>query len=314
MVTQLNIISDEKTQHLITPGNFESVHHTSDVNTEIHSDKSKNGFALKVSSVLQTTLDIEPLIKLFSQQIKPAIPHDGFTYHNDPLGLALHYGKKCKNLCQYRLLVNGEPLGEISLHRRWEFSSEDKKVFEYTLCGLVYPLRNAILYKLALQAANKDALTNVYNRSTFEETLNREVQLAHRHNRSLSMIILDIDNFKLFNDNYGHVLGDEVIKRTAENINACVRSTDIVFRYGGEEFVALLSNTSLAGARLLAERIRQKIANNSIAYNDCDISITTSLGISELTEGEQNASFFTRADKALYEAKGSGKNCVRVSD
>ena len=309
MVTQLNIISDEKTRHLITPGNFESISYSPDHET----DKTKNGFALKVSSVLQTTLEIESLIKLFSQQIKPAIPHDGFTYHNDPLGLALHYGKKCKNQCQYRLLVNGEPLGEISLHRRWDFSSEDNKVFEYTLCGLVYPLRNAILYRQAVQAANKDALTGVYNRSTFEETLNREVKLAHRYKRSLSLIILDIDNFKQFNDEYGHALGDQVLKTTVSNILACVRSTDIVFRYGGEEFVALLSNTSIDGAKLLAERIRKTIEESVVQYEDRTINVTTSLGISELSPGEQNASFFTRADKALYEAKKNGKNTVYIA-
>lgn len=309
MVTQLNIISDEKTRHLITPGNFESISYSPDH----ESDKTKNGFALKVSSVLQTTLEIESLIKLFSQQIKPAIPHDGFTYHNDPLGLALHFGKKCKNQCQYRLLVNGEPLGEISLHRRWDFSSEDNKVFEYTLCGLVYPLRNAILYRQAVQAANKDALTGVYNRSTFEETLNREVKLAHRYKRSLSLIILDIDNFKQFNDEYGHALGDQVLKTTVNNILACVRSTDIVFRYGGEEFVALLSNTSIDGAKLLAERIRKTIEESVVQYDDRTINVTTSLGISELSPGEQNASFFTRADKALYEAKKNGKNTVYIA-
>ncbi len=304
MVTQLNIVSDEKTRHLITPGNFESLNYFPDHNA----DQTKHGFALKISSVLQTTLEIEPLIKLFSQQIKPAIPHDGLTYHNDPLGLSFHYGKKCKNECQYRLLVNGEPLGEITLHRRWAFSSEENKVFEYTLCGIVYPLRNAILYRQALHAANKDALSGVYNRSTFEDTLNREVKLAHRYRRPLSMLILDIDNFKKFNDNYGHALGDQVIKSTANNISACVRSTDIIFRYGGEEFVALLNNTSLDGAAFLADRIREKIESASTEFENNNVKVTVSLGVSELHIDEQNASFFGRADKALYEAKRTGKN------
>ena len=310
MVTQLNIVSDDKTRHLITPGNFESINYFPDHNA----DQTKHGFALKVSSILQTTLEINPLIKLFSQQVKPAIPHDGFTYHNDPLGQSLHFGKKCKHQCQYRLLVNGEPLGEISLHRRWEFSPEENKVFEYTLCGLVYPLRNAILYQQALHAANKDALSGVYNRSTFEETLNREVKLAHRYNRSLSVVILDIDDFKQFNDNFGHTLGDQVIKSTAANISACVRSTDIVFRYGGEEFVALLSNTSVDGAVMLAERIRKAIETAAVNHEADDINITVSLGIAELNQDEQNASFFSRADKALYQAKNSGKNKFCIAD
>lgn len=309
MVTQLNIVSDEKTKHLITPGNVESINYSPEQSTS----QSKMGMALKVSSVLQSTLEIEALVKLFSQQIKPAIPHDGFTYHNDPLGLAQHFGRKCKNKCQYRLLVNGEPLGEISLHRRWDFSKEEKKVFEYTLCGLVYPLRNAILYRQALHAAHKDPLTGVYNRSTLEENLNREVKLAQRYSRNLSMIILDIDNFKEFNDNYGHDIGDEVLKTTVEKTIACIRSTDIIFRYGGEEFVILLSNTDLQGGAYLGERIRESVENASLAHEDQSLRVTVSLGVAELNTDEMNARFFSRADQALYEAKNSGKNRVCVA-
>lgn len=308
MVTQLNIVSDKETQNLISPSSIESISYSPE-----HSvTESKMGLAVKVSSVLQSTLEIEKLVKLFSQQIKPAIPHDGFTYHNDPLGLAQHFGRKYKNQCQYRLLVNGEPLGEISLHRRWDFSPEEKKVFEYTLCGLVYPLRNAILYQQALHAAHKDSLTGVYNRSTLEENLNREVKLAHRYVRNLSMIILDIDNFKQFNDNYGHDIGDQVIKATVEKAVSCMRSTDIIFRYGGEEFVILLSNTDIEGAAFLGERIRESVEKARIPFNKEMLNITISLGAAELQPNEMNAKFFSRADKALYRAKGAGKNKVCV--
>jgi len=310
MVTQLNIVSDEKTNHLISPGNVESINYSPEQNVS----HSKMGIALKVSSVLQSTLEIEALAKLFSQQIKPAIPHDGFTYHNDPLGLAQHFGRKCKNKCQYRLLVNGEPLGEISLHRRWEFSSEEKKVFEYTLCGLVYPLRNAIKYRHALHAAHKDPLTGVYNRSTLEENLNREVKLAQRYSRKLSMIVLDIDDFKQFNDNFGHEIGDQVLKTTVDRTISCIRGTDIIFRYGGEEFVILLSNTDLDGGAYLGERIRESVAQSSISHDNQSLNITISLGVAELKPDEMNAKFFSRADKALYRAKNEGKNQVCIDE
>ena len=310
MVTQLNIVSDEKTNHIISPGNVESISYS----PEQSASQSKMGMALKVSSVLQSTLEIESLAKLFSQQIKPAIPHDGFTYHNDPLGLAQHFGRKCKNKCQYRLLVNGEPLGEISLHRRWDFSSEEKKVFEYTLCGLVYPLRNAIKYRQALHAAHKDPLTGVYNRSTLEENLDREVKLAQRYSRNLSMIILDVDNFKQFNDNYGHDIGDEVLKTTVNRTIACIRSTDIIFRYGGEEFVILLSNTNLDGGAYLGERIRESVAESHISHDNQNLNVTISIGVAELKPDEMNAKFFSRADKALYRAKNEGKNRVCIDE
>ena len=312
MVTQLNIVSDDKTKHLITPGKVESINYS----PEQSSSQSKMGIALKVSSVLQSTLEIEALAKLFSQQIKPAIPHDGFTYHNDPLGLAQHFGRKCKNKCQYRLFVNGEPLGEISLHRRWEFSTEEKKVFEYTLCGLVYPLRNAILYRQAVNAAHKDPLTGVYNRATLEENLNREVKLAQRYSRKLSMIVLDIDDFKLFNDNYGHEIGDKVLKTTVDRTTDCIRETDVIYRYGGEEFVILLSNTDLDGGAYLGERIRESVEESIVSHNDESLKVTISLGVAELKPNEINAKFFSRADQALYRAKNEGKNrvCTDAND
>jgi len=307
MVTQLNIVSDEKAKPLIRDNHIDSVDQSIDQdNVEI----SGENIASKVSSALQTTLDIETVLTLFSKQIRPALPHDGFTYHNDPLGVSVELGEKSKHLCQYRLLVNHEPLGEINLHRSWEFSNKDRKIFEYTLCGVVYPLRNAILYRQALNAAHKDPLTGVHNRATLEENLDREVKLAQRYERKLSLIILDIDNFKSINDNFGHPAGDRVIKATAEHTLACVRGTDMLFRYGGEEFVILLSNTDLAGANLLAERIRQNISGTQIELEQGAVSVSASLGVAELRVNEMNATFFTRADKALYQAKNSGKNRV----
>ena len=169
------------------------------------------------------------------------------------------------------------------------------------------------MYRQALYAAHKDALTGVYNRSTLEENLNREVKLALRYKRHLSMIILDIDNFKAFNDTYGHSVGDKVIKATVEQTVACIRSTDIVFRYGGEEFVILLSNTDIEGTKYLAERIRQSVEQAAIEHENKKLKVTISLGIAELKDGEINANFFARADKALYEAKNCGKNCVKVA-
>lgn len=309
MVTQLNIVSDKTAKPLIYA---ESANRKKEDSLKADDCVEINGsiMANKVSTALQSSLDIEFILATFSQQIKPALAHDALTYHNDPLGVTIELGEKLACSCAYRLLINNEPLGEIHLHRGWEFSSKDRKVFEYTLCGIVYPLRNAILYKQAINAAHKDPLTGVNNRSTLEESLNREVKLAQRYDRKLSLIILDIDNFKIINDSYGHAAGDSVLKTIAELTQSCVRSTDILYRYGGEEFVVLLSNTDLTGAQLLAERIRQSIANATVSVEDTTVKISASLGVAELRSNEMNATFFTRADKALYQAKNSGKNRV----
>ncbi len=136
------------------------------------------------------------------------------------------------------------------------------------ISALIYPLRNALLYKQAVEKAYNDPLTGLNNRAAFDKSIEQEVDLATRHGHSLSLMMLDLDRFKQINDNYGHIVGDAVLKSFADCIMECMRSSDIVFRYGGEEFVILLRNTELAGAILLAERMRKNIENMKFDYNN----------------------------------------------
>lgn len=268
--------------------------------------------ASRVSNVLQTTLQLNELLDLYSKQIKPAIPHDGIRYQNDGIQLSFEVGSIGSYVCQFDLVVNNEKLGQVSIGRHREFSAEETKVMEYTLSSLLFPLRNALMYREALQRAHKDPLTGVYNRATLEETLARETKVAQRYVRPLALLVLDIDHFKRVNDTFGHTVGDCVIKATAERTASCIRSTDILFRFGGEEFVVLLSNTDLPGAQLLAERIRRGIEANPVRCGNVETSVTVSLGVSELNANDTSSSFFVRSDEALYRAKQQGRNRVEI--
>ena len=312
MVTQINVVNED--QAGITEGNTQTINKLLNVD-EVASDNPKLGLALRVSNALQTTLDINELITMFSQQISPALPHENIAYNNDLLAIAVIPPSTTGHTCKFRLLVNNDPLGEITLYRSWEFSKEETKIFEYTLCSLVYPLRNAILYHEALHAAHKDPLTGVNNRATLDETLQRESRLAKRYERPLSLIVIDIDHFKNVNDTLGHAAGDSIIRSTAECTATCIRSTDILFRYGGEEFVVILSNTNASGAMFLAERIRRAIEKTkTICCSGTEKKVTASLGVATLMAEETEAEFFTRADKALYKAKKDGRNRVRIAE
>jgi len=312
MVTQINVVDEEIQSEESTNSQF--INNILDVD-KLADGNPKLGLALRVSNALQTTLDIEQLITLFSQQITPALPHDNISYQNDALGVLISpKGRKKKHSCNYRLLLNGELLGEVSLNRSWEFSPEEAKIFEYTLCSLVYPLRNAILYQEALHAAHKDPLTGVNNRATLDETLIRETRLARRYDRPLSIMVLDIDHFKNVNDTLGHAAGDCVIRTIADRTAACIRSTDMLFRYGGEEFVILLSNTNSKGASYLAGRIRKAIERTETHYSGTSVGVTVSVGVATLLPDESENDFFTRADTALYRAKKEGRNRVRIAE
>lgn len=154
-----------------------------------------------------------------------------------------------------------------------------------------------------------DALTGLYNRRHFDRTVEREFLRSKRYNRDLSIAIIDVDFFKKINDEYGHLCGDYILKEVAYLILDNFRKTDIVFRYGGEEFVVLLTETPLQQTRIPLERLRQTIERQTFTYENKPIKVTISIGVATNTASCVNE-FLNNADKALYTAKNSGRNTV----
>ncbi|RXJ98414.1 hypothetical protein CRU98_10285 [Arcobacter sp. CECT 8986] len=156
--------------------------------------------------------------------------------------------------------------------------------------------------------ANHDLLTGLFNRQKFHEIFGKEIRRDKRYENELSLILFDIDHFKIFNDKYGHNLGDEVLKFLAQIVSKNVREHDTIVRWGGEEFIVLLPETNIEGATKVAEKIRVALEN----FEDKTIpeKVTASFGVTTLTEGDDENSFIQKADKALYEAKTQGRNRV----
>ncbi len=270
--------------------------------------------ALKIASVLQTSLEIDKLIEVFSSEIQGMIPHNSITFNHKAQNIHVAIGAEKKHTCSYQLVVAAQTIGQLMFTRTKKFSENETALLESLICSLVYPLRNAIMYKHALTAAHTDPLTGANNRSTMNSALIRETELARRHGTPLSLLALDIDKFKSINDSYGHLTGDFIIKSVADAIVECTRSTDILFRSGGEEFIVLLSNTDKQGAMMLAERIRHAIATADYDYNEHQISLSASLGVSCFKEGDNSETLFEKADIGLYAAKADGRNCVKFND
>ena len=282
-------------------------------NSSLAEKKSNKLHQYSITTALQTTLDYEQIIAIFSDKIQSLIPHSGCVYSNDEFKLAVSLGTKTHHSCSYNLTIENVKLGNLQLTRRSRFKAEELQLLESLLCCLVYPLQNAALLKQALQLAHIDSLTQTYNKATFEDTVNREINLALRNRNNLSVIFLDIDHFKSINDSYGHACGDVVLSTTAKLIKNCARNSDIIFRYGGEEFVLLLSNTDISGAELLAERIRNEIEQHTIAYDMQPIKITASIGVTSLATSDSLDDFIQRADDEMYRAKAKGRNQVCIS-
>jgi diguanylate cyclase (GGDEF)-like protein len=168
---------------------------------------------------------------------------------------------------------------------------------------------NEILSQLSIT----DGLTKLHNHRYFQDHLTREIKRVSRTESPLSLILIDIDDFKLLNDTHGHAAGDEVLVSLAAIMNDSARESDLIARYGGEEFVILMPNTDLAGAVHLAEKIRMAVETTRLIIGDNmkPIDITISLGVALFTGDRRE--FFAEADRALYRAKAAGKNCVIIA-
>lgn len=158
-----------------------------------------------------------------------------------------------------------------------------------------------------------DPLTVLYNSRHFFCQVDVEMGRAHRYARPLALMLMDIDNFKSYNDCFGHIVGDQVLARVGEIIRSCLRKTDSAYRYGGEEFTILLPETTADVAVVVAERMRQVIESEIfIPEEKMATTITVSIGVTEYRHPETEATFVHRADMAMYQSKASGRNSVTV--
>ena len=175
-------------------------------------------------------------------------------------------------------------------------------------------IRKVMNERRAQRLAITDGLTGLHNRRYFEDRLDEEIQRSRRYDRPMSIIMIDIDFFKQFNDTCGHLKGDDVLRQLSHILQDHSRETDITARYGGEEFVMILPETSLESSRMLGERIR-KAVDEVVFEGEERIpakNLTVSVGVSCLTDDEGGYDALDRADRALYKSKQAGKNLVTV--
>lgn len=159
------------------------------------------------------------------------------------------------------------------------------------------------------ELAITDGLTKLFNSRHFYHQLETEISRFNRYGRPLSLLLIDIDHFKQYNDRNGHLEGDKILRETAQLIVSCMRTLDSAYRYGGEEFTALLPETDCSAAVNVAQRTRETIENNFRSVPEPE-KITVSIGVTGYAAGDSLTEFIHRADKAMYMAKEAGRNCV----
>ncbi|WP_018277186.1 GGDEF domain-containing protein [Teredinibacter turnerae] len=163
------------------------------------------------------------------------------------------------------------------------------------------------------QHAQTDPLTGLYNKRYFDAVLHRELERTQRTGMPTTLIMLDVDHFKLFNDTHGHVAGDHALKHLARTLRSNLRNLDIACRFGGEEFVVVLPSTPLLVAIQVAERLRQQLTNSTLVIDASAMKLTASFGVDTYTHEHRDnlLDFVERVDKQLYLAKSAGRNCVK---
>lgn len=204
----------------------------------------------------------------------------------------------------------GESLALVAGARQTPFTPEESELFNVVLLQGEAALKNLELFEEVKSLAIRDGLTGLYNYRHFWELLAHEVEQSRRYETPLSLLFLDLDNFKVINDTLGHSQGDAVLKTLADYLQDALRQADVICRYGGEEFVVLLPKAPLDQAMRLAERLRRKISELVIPLPERDLRFTVSIGVARLTPGMDGESLVNAADAAMYQAKQAGKNQV----
>lgn len=201
-------------------------------------------------------------------------------------------------------------LGQLVLAPTQDAEVDTESLVRLIANELGSPIRIAELVDESRRLATTDPLSKLLNRRAFSEKMASEISRTRRYSYPLSLLLFDIDHFKRINDTLGHAAGDEVIKQTAALLRSQVRDSDIIARWGGEEFVVALLSTDVGGAKKTAERIRTALESLQIGWSEGPIRVTSSIGVASYSMDDSLADLVERADDAMYQAKKSGRNRV----
>ncbi len=310
----------------------------SKINVEFH-DSMKN-----IAKIIETQYELNYIVPIIGEMLDRFITdHLIYVFLKQGEEFQLVWPKACKDERVYEALSQLTPETEYILSNNdkigaFPLISEDGEisgciVARSTLDALskrdisyleqltrqsAITINRANSYSKILQYATIDALTNLNNRRQFELRLGQEIATTRRQNNPLCAMMIDIDFFKRVNDTYGHASGDAVLRGVAGIIKSALRESDIPSRYGGEEFAVLLPYTHIEEAKIVGERLRKAVETNPIPINVeeagvSSINVTISMGLAEFNNQETGEELFERADKALYDAKTSGRNRVCIN-
>ena len=304
----------------------------SKINVEFH-DSMKN-----IAKIIETQYELNYIVPLIGEMLDRFISdHLIYVFLRQEGEFKLVWPKACNDERIYEalkqltaetdyVLTNNDKIGAFPLTSEGEItgcivarstldklSKRDISYLEQLTRQSSITINRANMYAKVLQYATLDALTGLNNRRQFELRLKQEIATTKRQKNPLCAMMIDIDFFKKVNDTYGHASGDSVLRMVASIIKEHLRESDIPSRYGGEEFAILLPFTKIEEAKIVGERLRKAVEETPIPIDKRNINVTISMGLAEFNPEETGEELFKRADKALYNAKESGRNRVCIN-
>jgi diguanylate cyclase (GGDEF)-like protein len=224
-------------------------------------------------------------------------------------------GVQHRNDVTFPMIVGGEPVGVVGVAHEPPLEEQQRGVLAAAAAMLAVSLKNAELFQVVHENSVRDSLTGCFNRKHAMEVIDGELRRSRRSHMPLSLIMFDLDHFKQINDGYGHLCGDAVLADVGQRMNAVLRGSDIKCRYGGEEFLILLPDTTPAGARRVADLLRTKLEDTPVYWNNVHVPVTASFGLTGSLPGELDVkAMIGRADAALYRAKQTGRNRICTAE
>ncbi len=292
-----------------------SSNHALEIATAISTNKPIDRLITALVLKLQTTLDINEIFQTFFETVKEDLRIHCIEYEFPLLGIHIKLGSKAITSYSYILEVEDHSWGKIVAYRDEEFSQDEKTRFDVFISAVVFPLRNAVKHESAISQATNETHLGLPNWGHMENQLTREAKLAIRQKQPLCLLIIDIDRFNRLKETHGSLFSDVVIKHVYEITQESLRDTDLLYRFGNDQFSLILGNIAAIEANCIADRARIAVAETPL--NDLDgnnIKVTVSIGIAELQDGDTVDTIYERAYKALKLAKKSGRNQVKVAD
>jgi len=249
---------------------------------------------------LQTTLDLSRVLEIFATEAAKYVKFSGLYFQNQTLSKSLAGSKKAKQERQFELKLNDEFIGTLSYGINSPISMYHYQELKRIHQILLHPLNNALKYHQAMQLAMQDSLTNLGNRRYFDEQLKRAMHNANRNQGQVGLVLGDLNKFKVINDTYGHSTGDQVLQQFAHVLRTCIRDSDSVFRFGGDEFAIIVEHATEYALDIIQTRVDKALKTNALLAK---YKVTCSLGTTFMNRADNEHTLFERADQALYRQK-----------